>query len=414
MATLLTVHQKKEIRYLYHQVGGWSQEALAEKYNTSRWQVRVAVADSSLDDIELDDELVEEAMKARKAHQRAMDMNRIRNKSFRESARIFNAVEAINQELIDVLEAHKPEHPPIVHKEVNGEAVGVIQFSDVHFNEQVCLPHNKYDWDIAARRLRKHMLKSAMYFKAVGVTNVLVAFTGDMLNSDRRLDEVLENATNRSKAIFLAFNILKNILLELNEDFNVTVASICGNEARVGKDIGYVQPIASDNYDYTIFHMLAVALDSDGITFNINDDPTECVVNVAGQNLLLIHGHAGQINKNNPQKSVAMYRAKYQDLGVKIDYIIWGHIHEAHISDDFARSGSSVGPNDYSFKALNLGGRASQNAYIFYDDGSRDGIKNDLSYYEDVDGYDLDDALKTYNSKHQRNESTVVIQKVVI
>ena len=57
-----------------------------------------------------------------------------------------------------------------------------------------------------------------------------------------------------------------------------------------------------------------------------------------------------------------------------------------------------VGSNDYAEKALNLSGRASQNCYIFYDDGNRDGIKIDLQNTDGV-GYNIDKSLEAYNAK---------------
>ena len=84
--------------------------------------------------------------------------------------------------------------------------------------------------------------------------------------------------------------------------------------------------------------------------------------------------------------------------GTKIDYVIFGHVHSARGGDTFGRSSSMVGANDYSEKALNIGGRASQNAYVFYDNGNRDGIKIDLQNV-DCDGYDIDKTLEAYNAK---------------
>jgi len=72
-----------------------------------------------------------------------------------------------------------------------------------------------------------------------------------------------------------------------------------------------------------------------------------------------------------------------------------------------------VGANDYSEKALNLSGRASQNCYIFYEDGNRDGIKIDLQNYGQ--GYDIDDSLAEYNPKsHDKINQGTTIFKVVV
>ena len=73
-----------------------------------------------------------------------------------------------------------------------------------------------------------------------------------------------------------------------------------------------------------------------------------------------------------------------------------------------------VGANDYSEKALNLAGRASQNCYIFYENGNRDGVKIDLQNYDD-DMYDIDKSLEAYNTKSSGkvNKGTTIFKVVV-
>lgn len=73
-----------------------------------------------------------------------------------------------------------------------------------------------------------------------------------------------------------------------------------------------------------------------------------------------------------------------------------------------------VGANDYSEKALNLNGRASQNCYIFYSSGNRDGIKVDLQNV-DSEGYDIDISLEAYNAKsHGKSKKKKTIFEVVV
>lgn len=332
--------------------------------------------------------------------QKIQDLQRMERKAFRESVRRLNIAEELNQKLVEALDRHKFHLPELKKHRVNPKApVGVVHLSDLHFNECVDLPGNKYNWEVASARIRKHIHKSRQYFKAFGVDEVLVAMTGDLLNSDRRLDEALLNSTNRTHATILAVDVLRQAFLDLNNDFQVSIASVCGNEGRVNKDIGFAQPIASENYDQMIFLLLYHLLKDAGIRFNIADDPSEVVINVNGQNLLLVHGHAGGCK--NPSVAVPKFKAKYSDQGIMIDYVIWGHIHEAYISDTFARSGSPVGNNDYSAKGLNLSGRASQNSYLFYPDRNSgiDGLKVDLQDYDLDFRYEIDPDLYAYNSK---------------
>ena len=128
----------------------------------------------------------------------------------------------------------------------------------------------------------------------------------------------------------------------------------------------------------------------------VADDPMEVVLKVAGQNLLLLHGH-GSITSRH-ESSINQIKGRYASRGINIDYVISGHIHSARIGDGYARSSSLVGATDYSEKALNLSGRASQNLYIFYENGNRDGIKVDLQNV-DNGGYNIHKSLEAYNPK---------------
>tara|TARA_Y100001973_G_scaffold5735_1_gene8012 strand:- start:2305 stop:3519 length:1215 start_codon:yes stop_codon:yes gene_type:complete len=355
-------------------------------------------------------ELLRENVKYRKEKQKAQDVNRIERKGFREHARIENAVEEYSKELKKLFEKNRLHKSTKSHK-VSKRAVGVIQFSDVHFNELVELQNNRYDFKVASQRCQYFVEKASAYFKINGVSQVVVALTGDLMNSDRRLDELLNQASNRANATFLAVDIMQQVVLDLNSRFNVSVANVVGNEGRANKELGWSNQVATDNYDYTIFNCLRYLFKDSKVHF-IDGDPSELVINVAGQNLLMIHGH-GAISAG-VEKSINQICGRYSMKGIKIDYVIFGHVHSARVGDCFGRSSSMVGANDYSEKALNLGGRASQNAYVFYDNGNRDGIKIDLQNV-DCDGYEIDKTLEAYNAKSaKKNRKRETIFKVVV
>tara|TARA_R100001015_G_scaffold19138_1_gene15099 strand:+ start:112 stop:1323 length:1212 start_codon:yes stop_codon:yes gene_type:complete len=357
-----------------------------------------------------DHDIVRENVRLSKQKQKAQDKNRILNKSFREHARIENAVEEYSKELIKLFE-NNDLHKTLNEFKVNNKAVGVLQLSDVHFNELVDLENNKYDFEVASSRIRYFVNRAKMYFKTANITNVVLAMTGDMMNSDRRLDELLNQATNRAKATFLGVDILQQAIIDLNQDFNVTVASIIGNEGRANKEMGWSDIVATDNYDYTIFQCLRYLFRDKSVKF-IHGDPSELVINVAGQNLLMLHGHGSVRGKLDT--AVNQIAGRYSLKGIKIDYVIFGHVHSARVGDNFGRSSSLVGANDYAEKALNLNGRASQNCYIFHSNGNRDGIKVDLQH-TDGKGYDIDKALEAYNAKssEKRVQKKTIFEVVV-
>ena len=360
--------------------------------------------------IKNDIEVVRENIKLAKQKQSAQDTNRIERKSFREYARYENAVHNLLFDIQALLQ--QKNFSEFKFKKVKqGNSVGVLQISDTHFNELVSLPHNNYDFKIASRRLKHYVNRAKEIFKVYDIDNVLIAITGDLINSDRRLDEMLNMSTNRSKAVFLAVDLLQQIIFDVGQDYSVSVACVTGNESRLKQDWGWSDFMASDNYDFVIFEILRHYFKKTDVQFVV-DDPTECVVNIAGQNLLLLHGNGSFTTQY--EKSVNQIKGRFSGRGVQIDYIISGHIHSARVGDIASRSSSLVGANEYSEKGLNLSGRASQNIYIFHENKNIDAMKIDLQNVGD-ECYDIDEELESYNAKSSNKlKPNKVIHKIVI
>lgn len=354
------------------------------------------------------------AVRLAKDKQKLQDTQRIERKGFREHARIENAVSDYAGEMAKLLRRHRFADVPKSGTNVlkTGKAGGLLHLSDHHLNERVSLPNNQFDWVVAGRRLKKFVARSKVLCKAYGIKSLLVAATGDLMNSDRRLDELMANAGNRAKASVLAVDLYRQMILDLAQDLDVTVAAISGNESRIPKDVGWSPDVASDNYDFTIFEMLRLLLDNK-VGFVTPSDPSQLVVNVCGQNVLMLHGH-GAIGKET-QKSVQSIRGMYAAKGISVDMVMWGHIHEALIADGYARSSSLVGSSSYSENALGLVGRASQNFYVLHEAGGFDGIKIDLQNTDGVEGYKTHKSLEVYNTKAaDKCHNAETIFKVVI
>lgn len=361
----------------------------------------------------VDDEILAQNVRLAKQKQGQQDSNRIERKSFREYARIENAVEAYAKEIIKVLRKHGGKLETTnnwgncLRHENN---VGIIQISDTHFNELVDLPHNKYDMTVASHRLFKLAKEAIFMFKAKKVKKILVAFTGDLLNSDRRLDELLNQATNRAKATFVSVMLVKAFLEHLNAGFDVTVVSVLGNESRVGKEMPFSNEALSDNYDYTIMNMVRLLLEDSGVHFG-SLDTGEAVVDVAGQKILMTHG----ISKaTDTQLKTQAAIGRYCINGVDIDHIIEGHLHSTKIGLYSSRSGSLVGSNSFNEMSMGLAGRATQNIYLASKDSFHK-IAVDLQNYVDGEWYNIYTELMEYNCKSAgKNKVQTKIMEIVV
>lgn len=374
-----------------------------------RWIARVRTQAYTIGDSASDGDAVNILTRQ---NQKLRDKERIANRIVRETVRIDNAVEAYVTELTKVLDKHSLSIIPRTahHKTDKSNAVGVVHISDVHFNELVNIPSNKFDFTVASRRFMEMARKVKIFLSPFHVKNVVVIFTGDLLNSDRRLDEMLAMASNRANASFIAIDIIQQFILDLNKDYNVICASVTGNESRKTENIGFTEEVATDNYDVTIFNTLAyIFKNAPGIHFHTGN-ATEEYISINGFNILMLHGHGAIGNSKDIEKSVHQLIGRYASNGTTIHFVVFGHKHSTYISDFFGRSGSMVGANTYSEFGLNLPSRASQNLYVFHQNGARDAIRIDLQSPEAV-GYNIIKSLESYNAKSAdrlREEKTVL------
>lgn len=367
---------------------------------------------------EPDKELLSENVRLAKDKQRLQDVQRIERKAFREDARVENAVCALGEALLEVNKRYarqlseKINISPLV-KDDKLEGVGVLQVTDTHFNELIDLPHNRYSFEIAAKRLKKLTQESIEYFRYKKVKRVLIAYTGDLLNSDRRLDEILNQATNRAKAATLSAHLIRQQILHVrNEGYEVDIVSVLGNESRVKQEMTFSNEAFSDNYDFTIMAQVRdviTNMDINGINF-LSIDKMESVVSLGEYNVLFTHG----VNLlNSKQKDIQSIIGKYSQQGVRVDYIIYGHGHSFRSTDMSCQASSMCGANTYSDHALGLAGRASGTCHTFK------GKEHSMQYIDLQDsnneGYEIISQLEAYNIKSElkTHQQTAILQVVI-
>lgn len=371
-----------------------------------------------ISEAEPDKEILSENVRLAKDKQRLQDQNRIERKSFREDARIENAVSQFAKDLTNLNRNYSNKlsqsiniNPLHSNSELSG--VGIIQLTDIHANELIDLPHNQYNWDVLARRMKKQINESIEYFRFKKVRKALIAFTGDLINSDRRLDELLNQSTNRAKAAYLLSHVLIQAILEVrNAGYEVDIVSVLGNESRVKQEMTFSDEAISDNYDFTIMAQVRQVLEFskiEGIKFH-SIDKMEMVVQIEDQNWLIFHDIAQGTSKQDKTQSLI---GRYALRGTPIDFAIGGHIHAHRGTDISCRSGSMSGSNTYNEHALGLIGRASGVCYV---------VKGKERYYQyldlqyaDNDGYEIISQLEAYNVKSDmKTKQQTAILSVVI
>ena len=416
-------HLRDEVLSLYEEKGSYLGAANAlyaahpelAKPNQLRSYIK-----SEVQALEPDLELLTETVRLAKGNQRLQDIQRIERKAFREHARIENAVTAYNEAIVNELKAIGGSLRGCERRSgpLDPDAsVLVVHLSDNHFNELVNLPSNRFDFHVAAKRLQLLAQKVKLQGKAYGAERVVVFFGGDLMNSDRRLDELLAMSTNRARATMLAVHIYKQFLMDLRADFFVDCFGVTGNESRAKENLGWVDVVATDSYDFTIYAMLQAifeASDDRGMRFH-EFQANEVIFSIHNETFLGVHGH--QVNATD-QKKVQAIIGKFAAKGVKITHVLCGHIHATVISDYVSRNSSLVGSNAYSEEALGFVSKAAQNVHIVTPQGL-DGFKCDLQNTDGVDGYDIVEQLEAYNARsadkaHEAFREPQTIVRVVI
>lgn len=396
-------HLRDEVLALYEEHGSYLGAATAlfkaHPYLAKPNQLRGYIK-SEITMLEPDAEVLSETVRLAKGNQKLQDLQRIERKAFREHARIENAVAEYSKAIVEELEKYgsllsscSKRTDPLDPE----AAVLIVHLSDNHWNELVDLPTNRFDFEVGAKRLSLFAQKIKLLGKACGAERIVVFFGGDLMNSDRRLDELLSMSTNRAKATILTVHLFKQFLLDLRTDFAIDCFGVAGNESRAKEALGWVDMVATDSYDFTIYSMLQTMFDiaqDEGMRFH-DFQANEVVFSIHNETFLGLHGH--QVSATD-QKKVQAIIGKYAAKGINVTHILCGHIHSTMVSDYISRNASLVGSNAYSEEALGFVSRAAQNCHIVTRQGL-DGVKCDLQNTDGVEGYEIISKLAKYNAK---------------
>lgn len=362
-----------------------------------------------LRDLIVENEELSKAILEAKNHQKFQDKLRVSRKIAREDFRIYNFLEEKNDKIVELLEGISLQIPSTKEHKSSSNKVAILQVSDTHIGESIDLPKNKFNMEVASKRLQKLASKVKIYLKAHDINHVLLAFVGDLVNHDHVLDKAILNVDHKTKAMLQSVFLFEKFILDINSEANITITSVVGNESRKHEKMPHDSRLVSHSYDYDIYSFLKAILNKKkGISF-IEGDFNEKVIKVLNHNILLVHGHN---LKGTPEKALQGLISKHSINGVNIRFVLTGHIHSAFITPYFSRTSGLPGSNSYS-NNFNMIGRAGQSLHFLSEDGSIDSISIDLQEYKDYEGYKLEDRL--ISNQEVKNESKdITVFKIVI
>ena len=357
-------------------------------------------------------EIVTESVKLAQRLQRQQDTNRIERKSFRAHSRAYNAIEALQSDILNELVEHKEALTTTGIRTGSYDSntpVAVLHLSDLHFNELIALPHNKYDFEVAAKRLQLLAQKTKLYCKAHDCQRIVIALGGDIINSDRRLDEVLSMSTNRARAVVLATHLLRQLVTDLRADFFIDLFGITGNEGRAKQELAWGDPAVSDSYDASVYWMLEHLLGTQDKGLRVHPlQGNEVLFQIHNEVFLLLHGH--QVTASDQRKVQSIIGKHSAVAGQQVTHVLCGHIHSTLVGDYISRNASLAGANAYSDEGLQFASKSSQNLHIVTKQGL-DGIKLDVQDVTGVQGYAIVEQLQAHCARSVDKANQTALNK---
>lgn len=228
----------------------------------------------------------------------------------------------------------------------------VVLLSDWHIGATVDkVMGNSFNYKIAKKRVAKFVSRIKKIAQDEGITSLDVVCLGDMTEhvSMRRVNQAHEAEFPLGVQIVKAYELIRDMIMNLSEDFNVTYRGISGNHDRMNGDKG--DNIDGDSTIYIINFMIkefvkkAQAqrieyIESDNINYSTS-------FNVNSYNMKFVHGDNEKGNK---------ILASHADMdNSNYNVLAMGHLHHHSVKEVGCNKyevyvGSLQGANNYSMK----------------------------------------------------------------
>lgn len=279
-----------------------------------------------------------------------------------------------------LVEATKNLSPLPIYKKKqtnNSNVEAILLISDLHIGVECNNFYNKYNSDIAKKRVAKLVDDTITYCHRNNVNKLNVCNLGDLVHGIIHTSARLEQEMDVTKQIMTAAEILAEALSRLQEAAPiVTYRSVVDNHSRAiaSKE----ESIEKENFSNIIDWWIKERLKNSSIQFE-NDNIDEGIGKFKlynGKNVMFAHGHNDNIN--------SVFQSWVGATGEYIHYCLIGHYHcEKFKSFQNSRiivNGSIVGTEQYAL-SKRLFSKPSQTLLIFDNDNTLN-ISIDLDIQE--------------------------------
>lgn len=312
-------------------------------------------------DLMYDDEyskLVMKLDKERQSHTRTRAALRHASKEINEHETRHALIERLFQPKLA-----KPKWLVPSRRSSGSKAVVCSILSDTHLDEVVNPQEvngtNAFNRDIATARLRTYFDKLVTVprdnFAGPDYDGVVVFFGGDMLSGDIHDELTRTNEAPIHDSVLYWSTQLAAGLDELASVYKkVHVACVRGNHSRKSRRVP-AKGIATDSYDWLLSHMVARAVESDNITFDIPEE-SDARVTVLNTKVLLTHGDVGFAGGSGVggawtaiMRGDTRRRQRDAAADAPYDMLVVGHWHQLRFGNKFIINGALKGTDEYAY-----------------------------------------------------------------
>ena len=257
--------------------------------------------------------LLEKEIEIKKLMTKLSDMRALINKDTREQARYEQLLEMLKENIYSL---SNDTYVDIKHSEGNKKEC-IVALSDIHYGIEIDNHWNKYDSDIAFRRINKVISKAIEVGNECDIVHLFIG--GDLINGNIHLSSRMSNRENISKQIVGVSELISQAISRLSKEFSYVGVHICGgNHDRVNPSKS--ENDFEDNYVNVIKEFVLLRCEKLlNVIFNDNEYGCDIVrFNVCGKSIVGTHG-----DKVSSKQAIQRYSTMFD----KVDYVLSGHVH---------------------------------------------------------------------------------------
>lgn len=285
--------------------------------------------------------------------------------AYRKDLRKEAQTDAFIQQLTEAIKQYEPIE---IHIEPTPPAQRALyaMLSDIHFGLTFSSYYNKYNPEIAQRRVMAYAQRICEIGEEHQINTICVSMLGDLISGNIHLPIRLENRGNAISQVVGVSELIAAFLHHLAKHFSeVIVTNVSGNHSRL--DANADNALRTERLDDLIPWYCKAKLEKiDNVKFYENEiDPTISFLEIYGKTYVAVHGDF------DPDMKTSAMRIS-QLIGRKIDYFLAGHMHvaEMRIEDvGFIRNGAVVTGGDEYTSKKRLFGPATQVCMLVSDRG---------------------------------------------